>query len=175
MSTAPHCPQMIFYNINSPSQTVPYFSSVKRKIVYHLLVCDSDARWQVSSSTAENSAPAQIRLQNGDRPERVVNGRIAYCWRVVNGRFAYCWRVVNGRIVYCCPIPVDTETRDQPVRSHRTSTFVMELGCSLPSPQKPKTLLLSLARRFFFYPMPPHVFVDFVVFPPGHGRSVTDF
>jgi len=24
-------------------------------------------------------------------------------------------------------------------------------------------------------PMPPHVLVDFVVFPPGHGRSVTDF
>jgi len=23
-------------------------------------------------------------------------------------------------------------------------------------------------------PMPPHVLVDFVVFPPGHGRSVTD-
>jgi len=26
----------------------------------------------------------------------------------------------------------------------------------------------------FFCPMPPHVLVDFVVFPPGHGRSVTD-
>jgi len=24
-------------------------------------------------------------------------------------------------------------------------------------------------------PMPPHVLVDFVVFPPRHGRSVTDF
>ena len=23
--------------------------------------------------------------------------------------------------------------------------------------------------------MPPHVLVDFVVFPPGHGRSVIDF
>ena len=23
--------------------------------------------------------------------------------------------------------------------------------------------------------MPPHVLMDFVVFPPGHGRSVTDF
>jgi len=23
--------------------------------------------------------------------------------------------------------------------------------------------------------MPPHVLVDFVVLPPGHGRSVTDF
>jgi len=28
---------------------------------------------------------------------------------------------------------------------------------------------------FFFNPMPPHVLVDFVVLPPGHGRSVTDF
>ena len=28
---------------------------------------------------------------------------------------------------------------------------------------------------FFFFPMPPHVLVDFVVLPPGHGRSVTDF
>jgi len=23
--------------------------------------------------------------------------------------------------------------------------------------------------------MPPHVLVDFVVLPPGHGKSVTDF
>jgi len=23
--------------------------------------------------------------------------------------------------------------------------------------------------------MPPHVLVDFMVLPPGHGRSVTDF
>jgi len=28
---------------------------------------------------------------------------------------------------------------------------------------------------FFFGPMPPHVLVDFVVLPPGHGSSVTDF
>ena len=27
----------------------------------------------------------------------------------------------------------------------------------------------------YIYPNPPHVLVDFVVFPPGHGRSVTDF
>ena len=27
----------------------------------------------------------------------------------------------------------------------------------------------------FFCPMPPHVLVDFVVLPPGHDRSVTDF
>jgi len=26
----------------------------------------------------------------------------------------------------------------------------------------------------FFPPMPPHALVDFVVLPPGHGRSVTD-
>jgi len=32
-----------------------------------------------------------------------------------------------------------------------------------------------LNRLFFFCPMPPHVLVDFVVLPPGHGRSVTDF
>jgi len=28
---------------------------------------------------------------------------------------------------------------------------------------------------FFVPPMPPHVLVDFAVFPPGHDRSVTDF
>jgi len=28
---------------------------------------------------------------------------------------------------------------------------------------------------FFFGPLPPHVLVDFVVLPPGDGRSVTDF
>jgi len=27
----------------------------------------------------------------------------------------------------------------------------------------------------FFTSMPPHVLVDFVICPPGHGRSVTDF
>ena len=34
---------------------------------------------------------------------------------------------------------------------------------------------LSIYIQCFFPPMPPHVLVDFVVFPPGHGRSVTDF
>ena len=29
--------------------------------------------------------------------------------------------------------------------------------------------------KFFFCPLPPHVLVDFVVLPPGHGSSVTDF
>jgi len=28
---------------------------------------------------------------------------------------------------------------------------------------------------FFFGPIPPHVLVEFVVLPSGHGRSVTDF
>jgi len=28
---------------------------------------------------------------------------------------------------------------------------------------------------FFFYPMPHMSFTDFVVFPPVHGRGVTDF
>jgi len=31
------------------------------------------------------------------------------------------------------------------------------------------------SESFFSSPMPPHVLVDFVVLPPGHGRSVTDF
>ena len=30
-------------------------------------------------------------------------------------------------------------------------------------------------KNFFFSPMPPHVLVDLVVLPPGHGSSVTDF
>jgi len=30
-------------------------------------------------------------------------------------------------------------------------------------------------KYIFFFPMPPHVLVDFVVFPPGHDRNVTDF
>ena len=34
----------------------------------------------------------------------------------------------------------------------------------------------DLFYMFFFGPMPPpHVLVDFVVLPPGHGSSVTDF
>ena len=37
-------------------------------------------------------------------------------------------------------------------------------------------LLYCLYLRHFFYPVPPHMsFTDFVVFPPGHDRSVTDF
>ena len=30
-------------------------------------------------------------------------------------------------------------------------------------------------KSFFLHPMPHMSFTDFVVFPPGHGRSVTDF
>jgi len=30
-------------------------------------------------------------------------------------------------------------------------------------------------KNIFFGPTPPHVLVDFVVLPPGHGRGVTDF
>jgi len=32
-----------------------------------------------------------------------------------------------------------------------------------------------LLKVFFFPHNAPHVLMDFVVFPPGHGRSVTDF
>ena len=31
-----------------------------------------------------------------------------------------------------------------------------------------------LEKDFFSPQMPPHVLVDFVVLPPGHGSSVTD-
>ena len=33
----------------------------------------------------------------------------------------------------------------------------------------------SFMHLYFFYPMPHMSFTDFVVFPPRHGRSVTDF
>jgi hypothetical protein len=35
--------------------------------------------------------------------------------------------------------------------------------------------LFIITEYIFFNPMPPHVLLDFVVFPPGHGSSVTDF
>jgi len=35
--------------------------------------------------------------------------------------------------------------------------------------------ILVYIELFFCRPMPPHVLVDFVVLPPGHGMSVTDF
>jgi len=35
--------------------------------------------------------------------------------------------------------------------------------------------VIILLFIYFLSPMPPHVLVDFVVLPPGHGRSVTDF
>ena len=38
------------------------------------------------------------------------------------------------------------------------------------------SLISSWNEIFFFCPMPPpHVLVDFVVLPPGYGRSATDF
>ena len=38
------------------------------------------------------------------------------------------------------------------------------------------TIILIISTNYlFFYPMPTNVLVDFVVFPPGHGRSVTGF
>jgi len=36
-------------------------------------------------------------------------------------------------------------------------------------------LVLCMSIKFFFGPMPPHVLVDFVVLPHGHGRILTDF
>jgi len=30
-------------------------------------------------------------------------------------------------------------------------------------------------KTFCFRPMPPHILVDYVVLPPGHGSSVTEF
>ena len=35
--------------------------------------------------------------------------------------------------------------------------------------------LSHVQLQFFFNPMPYMFLTDFVVFPPGHGRSVTDF
>jgi len=35
--------------------------------------------------------------------------------------------------------------------------------------------LIYIYIYIYISPMPTHVLVDFVVFPPGHGRSVTDF
>ena len=37
------------------------------------------------------------------------------------------------------------------------------------------TKIENVTNFLFFGPMPPHVLVDFVVLPLGHGRSVTDF
>ena len=37
------------------------------------------------------------------------------------------------------------------------------------------TPLNLMMKSFVSSPMLPHVLVDFVVLPPGHGRSVTDF
>jgi len=39
----------------------------------------------------------------------------------------------------------------------------------------PSSLKLTITFALFFCPMPPHVLVDFVVLPPGHGGSVTYF
>jgi len=33
----------------------------------------------------------------------------------------------------------------------------------------------NIQKKIFFYPMPHMSFTDFVIFPPGHGRSVTNF
>jgi hypothetical protein len=36
-------------------------------------------------------------------------------------------------------------------------------------------LRCSYDWNIFFYPMPPHVLMDFAVSPAGHGSSVTNF
>ena len=56
---------------------------------------------------------------------------------------------------------------------------------AIPISERPQTYALDRAANeigsdvyihvFFFYPMPHMSFTDFMVFPPGHGRSVTDF
>jgi len=41
--------------------------------------------------------------------------------------------------------------------------------------QRARTCCVLSFCKFFFNPMPHMSFTDFVVFPPEHGRSVTDF
>jgi hypothetical protein len=53
-------------------------------------------------------------------------------------------------------------------RNYLTKTFEIFGWSPLP-------LCSGCERCSSFYPMPPHVLVDFVVLPPGHGSSVTDF
>ena len=48
----------------------------------------------------------------------------------------------------------------------------------IPWGEVPLPIILTYTRttnNVFFYPMPHMPFTDFVVFPPGHDRSVTDF
>ena len=49
-----------------------------------------------------------------------------------------------------------------------------ELVCGYKDIAKSEQEVICV-QKFFFGPMPPHVLVDFVVLPPGHGSSVTDF
>ena len=48
--------------------------------------------------------------------------------------------------------------------------FLLDMGGGSSDP-----LIVFTACLCFFNPMPHMSFTDFVVFPPGHGRSVTDF
>ena len=50
--------------------------------------------------------------------------------------------------------------------------------CSIKTPDDGRQVCpkhVELFIKIFFYPMPHMSFTDFVVFPPGHGRSVTYF
>jgi len=48
-----------------------------------------------------------------------------------------------------------------------------------PGPSSPYSVAIPTElpgpHSIVFPPMPPHVLVDFVVFPSRHGRSITDF
>jgi hypothetical protein len=45
-----------------------------------------------------------------------------------------------------------------------------------PLPFGPESYMFLFAVwEYIFYPMPPNALMDFVVFPSGHGSSVTDF
>ena len=73
-------------------------------------------------------------------------------------------------IVFCLSVPVTKETNClwilyemKTLDRHRRASSVVKS-------------LLNFRRFFFLPPMPPQVLLmDFVVLPPGHGRSVTDF
>jgi len=77
-------------------------------------------------------------------------------------------------------VAVTTVARHHVLKSRGTNRVISEIpNCwtwPLVWPRVTRACFFcSVRRKFFFCPMPPHVLVVFVILPPGHGRSVTDF
>ena len=107
--------------------------------------------------------------------ETLVLVQTAYGNEAVNRSNVFRWysRFRDGKEM------LDDDERDGSPKSFRTEVNIAAVVNLVKNDRRIASRMiaesLTAPRLFFSSPMPPHVLVDFVVLPPGHGRSVTDF